>query len=111
MINFAVDQEGEMMLTYGELATIVSGLDDWRTRWGRKIKVQGCEFRYERAAQESPPMQMVARGRWWASAAGTGTLGYSSGANVTLVGGEGTEGKPVVVETSRKRSRDASSGP
>ena len=111
IINFAVDQEGERDLTYEQLMTVVAGLDDWRTTWGRRSKVMGCEFSYERTAQESPPMQVLARGLWWASPAGTGTLGYGSGANVTLVGGGGTEGKPVVVETSRKRSRDALSEP
>ncbi|MDI1487112.1 MAG: hypothetical protein OHK93_006380 [Ramalina farinacea] len=111
VINFAVDQEGELMLTYDQLATVVAGLDDWRTTWGRRSKVMGCEFSYERTVQESPRMQVLAKGKWWASPAGTGTLGYGSGANVTLVGGGGTEGKPVVVETTRKRSRDALSEP
>ena len=65
----------------------------------------GCEFSYERSAQESSPMQIVARGKWWASPAGP--PGYGSRVNATTGGGEDAEGKPTVVETSRKRSRDA----
>lgn len=115
VINFVVDweprqEEKKVMLTYERLATIVAGMDNWRTRWGRSSKVMGCEFTYEEA-QDGQPVQMVVRGRWWASPAGTGvmeTLARGSEGNVTLLGGGGAEGEPAVVETTRKRLRGRS---